>query len=234
MRAHRSPTRLLVAAAAGALLLSGCSAPTTPSPATSASAAVTAPAGSTEFGLPTGTGPVQIQLWTDLSCPYCQALEAATGDVIADAVASGAATLTVHPLNFVSVKHGDETDWSTRAANALAAVVDAGQGEHLPALYALLQEHQTLADGESHPSDDDILAFAKDAGVTADLESAVASRTFGPWIAASNEHWLGRTIAGTEQVVSGVPILVVDSQVVDLEAADVAGRLRDAIAAARD
>lgn len=236
MRRARPSTRLFVTAvAAGTLLLSGCAAgsdpaPTTP-PASSASAAT--PAGATEYGLPSGTGHVSIQLWTDLSCPYCQMLEAATGDLIADAVADGTATLTIHPLNFVSGKHGDATDWSTRGANALAAALDAGEGDALPAFYAILQEHQTLADGTSHPSDDDILAFAKDAGVRADISDAVTSRRFAAWVNASNEYWLGATIAGTDQVVQGVPILVVDGTVIDLSSGDVVSRLQAAIDAAR-
>ena len=106
--------------------------------------------------------------------------------------------------------------WSTRAANALAAALDAGQGDRIPAFYALLQENQTTADGTTHPSDADILAFAQQAGITADLSDAVASQRFGAWVQASNDHWLGSTIAGTGKVVSGVPVLVIGNEVPQL------------------
>lgn len=238
---RRRPTRFVFAAAAIALLTTGCAAQA-PSPlrsddagASASTPAVVSPAGADGYGLPAGTGAVEIQLFTDLSCPYCRMLEEATGDVLSDAVAAGTATLTLHPLNFVSAKHGDETDWSTRAANALAAALDAGQGDRIPAFYALLQENQTTADGTTHPSDADILAFAKQAGITVDLADAVATQRFGGWVQASNDHWLGSTIAGTEKVVSGVPVLVIDGQVVALdgEATDVAQRVQAAIAAAQ-
>lgn len=236
---RRRPHRLVLAAAAVALLTTGCAAQA-PSPSdeagTSASTpAVVAPAGADGYGLPAGTGAVEIQLFTDLSCPYCRMLEEATGDVLSEAVAAGTATLTIHPLNFVSAKHGDDTAWSTRAANALAAALDAGQGDRIPAFYALLQENQTTTDGTTHPSDADILALAQQAGITADLSDAVASQRFGAWVQASNDHWLGSTIAGTEKVVSGVPVLVIGGKVIALdgEATDVAQRVQAAIADAQ-
>ena len=156
MLRHRSPARTFLSAATLSVVLAaggslaGCSAasgdaPTTSPTASTSDAAVVAPAHADGYGLPAGDGSARIELWTDLSCPYCRQLELATGDLIADAVAAGTATLVIHPLNFVSTKHGDDTDWSTRAASALAAVSDAGEDDRLPAFYALLQEHQTLS-----------------------------------------------------------------------------------------
>lgn len=245
MPRHSSARTLLTAATLTAMLATGaalaaCSptpssnasapSPQASDPSPSASAAgLISPQNADEFGLPAGDGAVRIELWTDLSCPYCQKLEAATGDMISDAVAAGRATLVIHPMNFVSAKHGDQTDWSTRAANALAAVTNAGENDRLPALYALLQEHQTLADGSSHPTDDDLLGFIREAGVTTDLTNAVTTRPFAAWVSASNDHWMGSTIAGTSQVVQGVPILVIDGRVVDLSAADAIDQVRTAI-----
>lgn len=231
--------RFTAAVATGALavgaLLTGCAA-TEPSPApspTQSHSTVSAPAGADGYGLPAGSGPVRIELWTDLSCPYCRMLEEASGDVISEAVASGTATLVIHPLNFVSAKHGDQTQWSTRAAGALAATLDAGDGAALPAFYALLQQNQTLADGESHPTDDDIVTYATKAGVKTDLSDAVKTQPFAAWVQASNDYWMGRTIEGTTQVVKGVPVLVIGGTVVDLDAEDVAGTVKAAIEAAR-
>jgi len=230
-RTRTLPLALLTAAVGGSLLLTGCQA-ASPAPDTSASApSVTAPAGADGYGLVAGEGPITVQLWTDLSCPYCAMLEADTGAVLADAVDAGEITLTIHPLNFVSEKHGDETDWSTRGANALAAIADAGEADRMPALYALLQEHQSLSDG-SHPTDEDILDLIAEAGVTADVSDAVTTQRFGGWVDASNEHWLGTTIDGTTQVVSGVPILVVDGEVFEIAESGNGARLQQLLAAA--
>ncbi|GAA2007617.1 DsbA family protein [Microbacterium ulmi] len=222
---------LLTAAVAGSLLLAGCSAGSAPADAGASAPAVIAPANSTEFGLPAGSGPVEIGLWTDLSCPHCQSLEEIMGPDLQQWVADGDVSLTIHPLNFVSAKRGDATEWSTRAANALAAVADAGEADRLPAFYALLQEHQVTSDGAL--TDDEIVALASQAGVTADISDAVASQRFGAWVSASNEHWLGRTIGGTEQVVQGVPILVIDGAVFEIRGDGTdAQRIRDAVATA--
>lgn len=223
----RSP-RALVAAAALLVLLTGCQAAATTAPTPSAAAA---PAAADGYGLLSGSGPVEVQLWTDLSCPYCMMLEAETGELLTQWVEDDAVTLTIHPLNFVSAKRGDDTDWSTRAANALAATADAGQGDRLAAFYAILQQNQVSEAGA--PTDEDILAFAAEAGVTADISDAVASQRFGAWVTASNEHWLGRAIDGTARVVDGVPILVVDGVVFEItEDGTNASRLRDAVTAA--
>ncbi len=229
---RRTPAVLFAAALmAGALSLGGCAGAAQPpasAPGATAPAAAV-PAHAEGYGLSVGEGPVAVALWTDLSCPYCALLEAETGHLLADAVDGGDITLTIHPLNFVSGKRGDVTDWSTRAANALAAAVDAGHADAVPALYALLQQNQVSDAGA--PTDDDILALAVEAGVRADIADAVATQRFAGWVSASNEHWIGRTIAGTDQVVQGVPILVVDGTVFEIQEAN-AERLSAAIAAA--
>lgn len=221
---------VLIATVASALILTGCSgAPA--QPGAGADVAVVAPAHTESYGLVAGTGAVAISLWTDLACPHCQSLEADTGDAIKSWVESGDVTLTIHPLNFVSAKRGDDTDWSTRAANALAAVADAGQSDRLPAFYALLQEHQVSDAGAL--TDDEILALAAQAGVTADIQHAVTSQRFAGWVSSSNTHWLGSTIEGTQQVVQGVPILVVDGNVFEIRGDGTdAARLQTAVEAA--
>lgn len=231
---NRRRLSALVGAAALALALTGCQASAGPAPEPASSAPVVSPAGrDVSEGLSAGTGAVAIELWTDLSCPYCAQLESEVGELITAWVSSGDVTLTIHPLNFVSGMHGDETAWSTRGANALAAAVDAGEAETLPVLYGTLQAHQSAADG-SHPTDAEILTLATEAGVSADLSDAVAADRFGPWVQASNDYWLGRTIAGTDQVVKGVPILVVDGTVFEVRFDDTdASRLTAAVEAAQ-
>jgi len=234
----RVPALLLAPIVAGALALSGCAAATetpasTPAESTPAASApamgADVPASLGDHVITVGDGPVEIALWTDLSCPYCAMLEAETGDLISTWVANGDVTLSIHPLNFVSEKHGDATDWSTRAAGAIAAVADAGEGASIPAFYALLQKNQPNEAGAA--SDDDIIALAQKAGVTSDISAAVTSQQYGDWVRASNDHWLGATIGGTSQVVQGVPVLVVDRAVFDIADGN-ADRLQAAVDAA--
>ncbi|GAA5032396.1 DsbA family protein [Microbacterium fluvii] len=215
---------------AGVLLLAGCQATADAEP--TESQAVVAPAGTDSFALTAGDGPVVIDQWTDMSCPHCQSLEAEIGDDLTQWVADGEVTLNLHVVNYVSEKRGDTTDWSTRAANALAAVVDAGQSDVLPAFYALLQQNQVTEAGA--PTDDDILAMAAEAGVTADISEAVTEQRFAAWVTASNDYWVGRTIEGTDETITGVPTLVVAGSVFEIlgDGTD-AARLSDAVAAAQ-
>ncbi|MCR2828084.1 DsbA family protein, partial [Microbacterium sp. zg.Y909] len=90
--------------AAALVALTGCTAAdtdpnanasTAPTPATSS---LTDPA----EGIVVGDGPVTVELWTDLSCPYCAVLEETTGDDLEAWVADGTITLSLHPMNYVS------------------------------------------------------------------------------------------------------------------------------------
>lgn len=212
------------------MLLGGCSASPAPTPSASSTTA-TAPRGAEGYGLSAGDGPIAVNLWTDLSCPWCKKLEAETGALLADAVSSGRITLTIHLLNFVSAKHNDATQWSTRAGGAMAAVADAGKSELLPELYRVLQSHQV--EGGTAPTDAELLTFVTEAGVTADVSDAVNNNTFGPWIQASNDYWIGRTVEGTTHVIQGVPDLQVAGKMFDVkfDSTD-APRLEEAITAA--
>lgn len=241
MRPTLSARLLLCVALCGTLALTGCSAPTDDSmsrpsasvpdasPSEAGAPRSEAPASLHDHGVTVGDGPVEVALWTDLSCPYCAMLEAETGTLISSWVADGDITLTIHPLNFVSAKHGDTTDWSTRAAGALAAVAAAGEGDAVAALYGLLQKNQAAGDG-APPTDEDILTLASRAGVTSDIRTAVETGLYADWVAASNDHWLGATIDSTSKVVEGVPILVIDGTVFEIGDSN-AARLQAAVEA---
>ena len=201
---------------------------TAPAPADTADTAPTSLVAAD--GIVLGDGPIAIELWTDTSCPHCALLDEATGDDIASWVADGTITLTIHPMNYVSTKRGDTTDYSTRAANLLALTADAGELDAVLPLYTLLQANQVDADGA--PTDADLLEFAAEAGVTADLTPGVEGRTMAEWVQESNDHWLGK-IVGSESAVDHVPLLVVDGETFDTREDGTDGeRLRDAVTAA--
>ena len=226
---------VLALVAASALTFSACagadSAPATPAPdpADSTSpAAMTAPAD----GIAVGDGPVAVELWTDVSCPYCAALDEQIGDDLATWVADGMITFTLHPMNYVSAKRGDTTDYSTRGANLLALAAEAGETDAVLPLYALLQENQVDADGA--PTDADLLAYAAEAGVAADLTAGVEGLTMAEWVQAANDHWIGEVV-GSDTPVDHVPLLVVDGKTFEIrgDGSD-AARLRDAVNTAAD
>lgn len=135
--------------------------------------------------------------------------DAATGDEIAARLDAGELTLTLHPMTYVSEKRGDTTDYSTRSAALLFAAADAGEVDAVWPLYRLIQENQVDADGA--PTDEDLLALAAEAGVTADLSDALASDSYLDLAREANDHWLGREIPGTGQTLQFVPSVAVGS-----------------------
>lgn len=178
-------------------------------------AAATAPSPTTidpVAGIVVGDGAVDIELWSDPSCPHCMSLDEAIGDDLAAFVADGTATWTLHPMTYVSAKRGDVTDYSTRAAALLLGAAAAGEDDALLPLYGLIQQNQVTADHS--PSDEELLDFAATAGATSDLSTAIAD--YASLAGAANDAWLGRAIPGTDQVVDHVPLLVIDGTVFEV------------------
>lgn len=224
MRPHR-PLALVALVAASVFAFTACTAKAPETAALPAESSLVA-----ADGIVLGDGPIAMELWTDLSCPHCALLDEAAGEDIAEWVDDGTVTLTVHPMNYVSEKRGDTTDYSTRAANLLALTADAGELDTVLPLYALLQANQVDADGA--PTDDALLDFAAEAGVEADLADGVEGQTMGTWVQESNDHWLGEVV-GSDTAVDHVPLLVVDGTTFEIREDGTDGeRLREVVAAA--
>jgi protein-disulfide isomerase len=177
-------------------------------------------------GITVGEGEVDIQLWSDPSCPHCMTLDDAIGDELADVIANGTATWTLHPMTYVSAKRGDTTDYSTRAAALLFGVAAAGDADAVLPLYELIQQNQVSAEGA--PTDADLVGFAAAAGSSSDLSTAITD--YAAIATAANEAWLGAAIPGTDQVVDHVPLLVIDGTVFEVrEDGTDAARFRAAV-----
>lgn len=210
----------LLAAAAVACTPQAAQAPTPPAITVDTADAAAA-------GIVVGEGPVEVWLWTDPSCPHCALLDGAIGDDLAALIDGGDVTLTMHPMTYVSAKRGDDTDYSLRAATVLWAAAD--DAAAIPALYALIQQNQVTDAGA--PTDDELLAYARTAGVTRDLRSGLTDAA--ALAQSANDAWLGETVPGTSQVVDHVPLLVVDGSVFEVrEDGTDAARFADAVAAA--
>ena len=90
-----------------------------------ASGELVTPKGATAAGaLVSGeSGAVRLEIYLDYMCPYCGRFERANGDEIERLVADGTVRLELHPLSFLD-RMSDGTQYSTRAANAVATVAD--------------------------------------------------------------------------------------------------------------
>ena len=111
--------------------------------------------------------PVQLEIFCEPQCPHCAELEAADGDRLAAALASGRLAITYRWLTFLDGSH--HNDVSARVANALFLAADpATSPTAYQAFVQDLYRHQS-SDG---PSNDDVATMARESGVP----DAVADR----------------------------------------------------------
>ncbi|MEZ3161972.1 thioredoxin domain-containing protein [Microbacterium sp. BWT-B31] len=168
-----------------------------------------------EAGIRIGDGPVVVTLFGDSSCPYCAKLEADTGAALASRIEAGEITLVLHPMTYVSQKHGDATEYSTRSAALLFAAADAGETDAVLDLYRLMLEQQPEGDA-APPTDAQLLTMAADAGIETDLSAALSGDTWRDLADRASDFWFARTLPGTTQVLQYVPTVVVDGTVFEM------------------
>lgn len=148
--------------------------------------------------------PVRVTLYEDFLCPGCAALEASAGSFLDDAVASGEIDIEYRPFPFLTTQSTNE--YSQRAWNAAACVVDKGGAKAFKAFHDILFANQPQ-EGTAGPDDAALIAFAEQAGVTG-IDACVKDRTFTPWVEASLDR-------GMEDGVGSTPTVLVDGKVVE-------------------
>lgn len=162
-------------------------------------------------------GRVLIQAYEDFGCPDCQAFEARYASTLQSLVRSGAAVVEYHPVAILDTHFTDDS-YSTRAANAAAAVVN-WSPKSFPAFHALLYT-STVQPEEGGPglSDDRLIALARQVGAIdqAQIAAAIRSQRFAGWIQARTAEFLAGTgsLRGVRFPASrqgpGTPTVVVD------------------------
>ena len=173
--------------------------------ATSAQAAV--PAHTVDDGTTIVVGssdaPVTVDLYEDFQCPNCKAFEDASGQTLTQLVTAGTVQVHYHGMAFLDTSAND--DYSTRALNAAAAVLDAGGPDAFEAFHDLLFAEQP-AEGGSGLTDDQLVQYARQAGVTgATVERQIRDLTYGDWVKNSTDQ-------ASKDGVTGTPTVLVNGQ----------------------
>jgi protein-disulfide isomerase len=180
---------------------------------TSAQAAV--PAHTVDDGTTVVVGssdaPVTVDLYEDFQCPNCKAFEDASGETLTQLVTDGTVQVHYHGMAFLDTSAND--DYSTRALNAAAAVLDAGGPDAFETFHDLLFADQP-AEGGSGLTDDQLVQDARQAGVTgATVERQIRDLTYGDWVKNSTDQ-------ASKDGVTGTPTVFVDgTELSDLSAA---------------
>lgn len=144
-------------------------------------------------GLVAGTsneGAVVVEAIFDYRCPWCAVFDEANAADLEALAQEGRITLVYRPVSFLDKAEGSR-QYSTRSATAAAIVADRAPEHFLAFSTALMQNQPEKGQG---PSDEDIAAVARSAGVPEDVvaqltETAEGSeRTFARWVFAATER----------------------------------------------
>ncbi|MDR1790368.1 MAG: thioredoxin domain-containing protein [Propionibacteriaceae bacterium] len=173
---------------------------------------------------------VTVDLFFDFHCPGCGQFEQTNGADLKALVDDGTIYLRNHPMNFED-RTSLGTNYSSRAANAFVTV-SKEDPDHALAFAQLLWDNQPPQSNEGL-TDEQIAAYAVEAGVSEEITATFASMTYQEWVDSSN------TAAGNEGLVTTPGMKINDSWIMgdkdhqnqsasDLEVNyTVAGALRD-------
>jgi len=154
---------------------------------------------------------LNIQVWVDYLCPYCNVFEQTNQEYINSLVDSGAATLEVFPVAILD-RLSLSTKYSTRAANAAACVADSSP-ESFMAFHASLFANQP---GESTAGLDDseLVQLAKDAGATSQaVADCITSKRFQPFVTAATSAAVNNSaLVNPTNGGFGTPTILVNGQ----------------------
>jgi protein-disulfide isomerase len=178
-----------------------------------------------KYALPYGEAdaPVQVTVYEDFMCPFCGDFEAASRAALQKDVDAGKVQLRYHVLNFLDDR--STSDYSTRAANAYAAVLDAAGPQAAKEFHDLLFENQP-EEGSAGLSDRQLLDYAVQAGAPrATVSRAIEARTFEQWVDNGTEQ-------ASKDGVNATPTVQVDGKTVTYTTIDeLAAEVERAVAA---
>lgn len=160
---------------------------------------VVAPRNVDGAAIPVGNAdaPVTVEVFYDYMCPYCGAFEAANRADLERLIEDGTVRLDLRPLSFLDEQSAG-TEYSTRAANAIATTAD-GAPQAVLAFHAGLYAEQPH-EGAEGLTDDRIADIATAAGVPQSVVDRFDDRRHAGWVAKVTEDAFSSGISGTPTV----------------------------------
>ncbi|MFP5312926.1 MAG: DsbA family protein [Actinomycetes bacterium] len=197
--AEQGPSPANVTANGGVILLANTdvakSEPGTVDAATVGDAPKTPPAELVAPGSEAEAGkPVKVVIYVDFICPICKNFEAQYGEQLTSLRNEGKITVEYRALGFLD--RMSSTNYSSRAANAAACVVNESPEKYADFLNTLFEKQP--AENGAGLSDNDLKKIASDLGVN--IDSCVDDKTYRPFVKYTTKQAAAAGITGTPSV----------------------------------
>ena len=180
-----------------------------------------APAGASEHGVTVGDpdAPHTVVVYEDFLCPFCGELEGATRDDFERLAEEGELLVEYRPFNLLE----RISDYSPRAVNAFAVVLEESGPEVAKRYHDLLFDNQPSESGP-FPDNQDLLDLAVEAGAEEDeVSEGILEVTMRDWVDDA-------TAAAIEAGVQGTPTVILDGKVVQGQPQDILDAVLEATA----
>lgn len=154
-------------------------------------------------------GAAKVVTYIDWACPVCKQFEASYSKDILSRVASGKATLEIHPVSILD-RNYQNSRYASRAANAAACVANYDPDNFL-SVQTEFYDNQP-AEGSSGLSDTQIKKLVRDGGVSdASVASCIDDEQFGGWVTAETNRVLAdKSLVNPAQGGFGTPTVFVN------------------------
>ncbi len=176
--------------------------------------AATPPNGAVDtYSLPMGPAdaPVTVTVYEDPMCPYCGDFEAVSEQRLKQYAESGDVQVRYHLVSFLD--DASSTKYSTRAANAVAVVLDTAGPEAAVKFHDALYANQP-PENSAGLSDQQLIDLAVQAGADEQaITGPIEDLKFEQWVVNSTNEWSKRGFTGT-------PTVTVDGEEVKFKSAD--------------
>jgi protein-disulfide isomerase len=152
---------------------------------------------------------VNIAVYLDYLCPYCNIFETTNADQINNWVGTGAATLEVHPVSILD-NASNGTKYSTRSANAASCVANYEPNSFLDVSNALMAAQPT--EGTSGLTNAELVGVVESAGVTdAAVATCITDEEFSSWVGDATDRALENPLPNSSlEQLTGTPTVIVN------------------------
>ncbi len=187
--------------------------------------AATPPAGAVDtYGVPLGPddAPVTVEVYEDFLCPFCGDFEASASESLEEYAEAGDVQVQYKVVAFLDPL-SEGTDYSTRAANAVAVVLDEAGRDEAVEMHEALFANQP-AEETPGLSDEQLVELAVESGAARTaVEGPIENRKFEQWVENAGE-------AASQDDVAQTPTVRVDGETVEgASIAEIVDNMRSAI-----